>query len=446
MRGCPGVTVGVITGVRVSHRRATVDEIEAACPAGERETVERLVSDPEIEEAFAIQTCNRAEAYVVSPTPEAGRERLASVVSNVDESCVVWLDHERSQKHLLRVASGLESAVLGEDQILGQVRDAYERAREVGGIGEVLEVTILKAIHVGERARTETEINEGTVSIGSAAVDLLAEELDIGDATALIVGAGEMGTRTADALEAAGVDRLYVANRTVSNATALVDSLDTAAAAHPLDAVADLLERVDVLIAATGSPDPVVSVEDLASAGETVVVDVSRPRAVDPDAAALPSVTLYDLDSLASITATTNRRRARAAQTVESMVDSEYEHLQETFKRKRADEAIATMYERATTMKEREIDRALSRLESQRSITDEECEVIASMGDTLVNQLLAAPTESLREAAVRDDWSTIHTALRLFDPEFDDGYREGAIGDGDAPDVTPEWITSAEDD
>ena len=440
------MNTGVITGVRVCHRRATVDQIEAACGEDERTTVERLVSTGDIEEAFALQTCNRAEAYVVAPTGAAGRDALEPLVSDVDDAVVVWMHHEASLRHLIRVAAGLESLVLGEDQILGQFRDAYERAGESGGVGPLLGEAALKAIHVGERARTETEINEGTVSLGSAAVDLLATELDLGEVAALVVGAGEMGTKTASALEATGVDRLDVANRTVSNATNLVDELDVDAAPHDLDAVPRLLDRVDALVTATGSPDPVVSVEDLATTGETVVVDVSRPRDVDPDAATLPGVTLYDLDSLDSITAKTNKRRARAARTVESMVESEYDRLLDAFKRKRADEAIAAMYETATTMKDRELDRAISRLESQRSVTDEEREIVASMADAIINQLLAAPTKSLREAAVRDDWSTIHTALRLFDPEFDDGSTEGTVGDGDALGVTPKQANSTDDD
>ena len=418
------MNAGVITGVCISHENASVDEIEAACERGQRETVEGLLANEDVDEAFAVQTCNRFEAYAVCPTAGAGRDALSALVEDVDESSVVWMDHETTLRHLMRLAAGLESLVLGEDQIIGQFKGAVEDARDAGGIGELLEDATLKAIHVGEKARTETAINDGTVSLGSAAVELIETECELSSATVLLVGAGEMATLAAKALDAASVDRLFVANRTVETAVDLVDRLEVDGRAHGLDDVPVLMERVDALITATGSPDPVVSSEMLADAGPTVVVDVSRPRNVEPAAGTLPHVSHYDLDSLDAITAATNARRASAAETVEAMIDEEYDHLLQTFKRKRADEAIAAMYETAETLKRRELEEALSRLESRGSVTDEEREIVESLADALVNQLLAAPTKSLRAAAVEDDWSTINTALGLFDPGFDTGTND----------------------
>ena len=414
------MNAGVITGVCVSHENASVDEIEAACDSDQRETVERLIANEAVDEAFAIQTCNRFEAYVVCPTAGVGLDALASLVEDVDESSVVWMDHETTLRHLMRLAAGLESLVLGEDQIIGQFKRAVEDAREAGSIGTLLEDATLKAIHVGERARTETAINDGTVSLGSAAVELIENECELPSATVLVVGAGEMATLAAKALDAASVDRLFVANRTVETAAALVSQLAVDGRAHGLDDVSVLAKRADALITATGSPDPIVTAEMLADAGPTVVVDVSRPRNVEPAAAALPHVDCDDLDSLGAITAATNERRERAAATVEAMIDDEYDHLLQSFKRKRADEAIAAMYETAESLKRRELEEAISRLESRGGVTEEEREIVESLADALVNQLLAAPTKSLREAAIEDDWSTINTALGLFDPRTAD--------------------------
>jgi glutamyl-tRNA reductase len=184
------VTTGVVCGVAVTHREASVDEIESAGGTDERAVVRDLLASDGVDEAFALQTCNRAEAYVVAEDATAGRAALADFAPDVRDGAVREMDHETSLRHLMRVAAGLESLVLGEDQIIGQVRDAFETARGVGGIGPVLDPAITKAIHVGERARTETEINEGVVSVGSAAVELADRRRDLSGATALVVGAG----------------------------------------------------------------------------------------------------------------------------------------------------------------------------------------------------------------------------------------------------------------
>ncbi|MFB6142991.1 MAG: glutamyl-tRNA reductase [Halorientalis sp.] len=423
---------GVVSGVSVSHERASVDDIEAAAAESQRRGVEALRARDGVEEAFVLQTCNRAEAYVVSDAPAAGRAALDDYVADVPDAVTVELDHEESLRHLLRVAAGLESVVLGEDQILGQVRDAYEDARGVGGIGPMLERGVTKAMRVGERARTETGINEGIVSLGSAAVTLAREEADLADATALVVGAGEMGSLVAKALDGVA-GRVLVANRTVSHAEHVVAGLDCEASAVGLDAVPTAVDRADLVISATGSPDPVVPATAFREAGETLVVDLAQPRDVPPAAGDLAGVTVHDLDALESVTEESRARRAEAAAAVEDLVDEEFERLLTQYKRTRADRVIASMYESAEQVKTAEVNTALQRLD----LDEEEREVVESMADALVGQLLAAPTRSLRDAAENDDWATIDTALRLFDPDF------GGDDAGFAVDDLPEGVRAA---
>jgi glutamyl-tRNA reductase len=407
---------GLIVGVSVSHGNASVDQLEAAATESQRHTVESLLSNPGVEEAIALQTCNRTEAYVAVPTYEVGTAALSAVTSAVDDDAVVEMDHEESLRHLLRVAAGLESIVLGEDQILGQLRDAYEDARAVGGIGPILEDGVTKAIHVGERARTETAINEGVVSLASAAVRLVEKETRLDDETALVVGAGEMGRLAAKAL-AERVDRVIVANRTVPHAEHVAETVDADATAVALDAIEAALEEASVVVSATGSPDTVFTAADFTGTGETYVVDLAQPRDVPADAAEVPSVTVYDLDALESVTEETRRQRRRAAAEVERLVDEEFDHLLTQYKRKRADRVISTMYESAEQVKVAELNTAMAAAD----FDDEQQDVLESMADAIVSQLLAAPTRSLRDAAEDDDWATIHTALELFDPEFGPG-------------------------
>lgn len=441
---------GVIAGVRVTHDRADVDAIDAAAPADAEVAVRDLAEGDAIAEAFVLSTCNRIEAYVVTDDPATGRHRLDAFFAGVPLDLVVETGHEASLRHLLRVATGLESMVLGEDQILGQLRRAYEVAREAGTLGPVLNDAILKAIHVGERARTETAINEGAVSLGSAAATLADQRVGLDDATALVVGAGEMGTLAAHALANNGVDRLFVANRTVERAETLAEDVATDARAVGLDAIDDPLASSRVVVAAIDTREPILGDGDLADAGETLVVDLGQPRNVDPAADDHEAVVCFDLDDLESVTDATLARRRAAAEAVESMIDRELDQLLDHQKRRRADEVVAAMYESAEAIKARELETAYARLAASGDLTDDQREVVESLADALVSQLLAAPTKSLRDAAAADDWETIHTALELFDPEFGDEapefVREMLAEEADGPEETPRDISASVQD
>lgn len=438
------IDTGVITGVSVAHTRASVDEIDAAGGDSVRATVSDLLAREGVSEAYAVSTCNRSEAYVVTDRAADGAAALSTFAPDVREGAVRHLDHEESLRHLMRVAAGLESLVLGEDQILGQVRTAYEEARSAGGIGPMLEESVTKAIHVGERARTETAINEGVVSLGSAAVELAARELDLSGVTAVVVGAGEMGTLAARALADTPAAEVVVANRTVPHAEHVAGEVETDARAVPLSELVEVLPAADLVISATGAPEPVLGRGDLVDAGEVVCIDIAQPRDVEVAADALDGVTLYDIDALESVTRRTREQREAEARAVEAMIDDELDRLLDSFKRKRADEVISAMYAAAERTKTREVDTALTKLETQGGLTAEQRETVESLADALVGQLLAAPTKSLREAAGEDDWTTIQTALRLFDPEFD-APPETPGGEGD-PERPPEGLVEELDD
>jgi glutamyl-tRNA reductase len=443
---------GVITGVSVSHDQATVDEIAAAGATDQQTEVSALIARDDVSEAFALQTCNRAEAYVVTDDPATGRAAFEGFAPDVRDEAVVVMAHEESLRHLMRVAAGLESLVLGEDQILGQVRSAYEDARGAGGIGPMLEGGVTKAIHVGERARTETKLNEGVVSLGSAAAEVAERERTLAGTTVLVVGAGEMGRLAARAFDNRPIDRLLVVNRTLDRAEHVVETLSTAATARSLSALSAAVRAADVVVSTTASERPLIDSQTVADAGETVLVDLAQPRDVSPSAATLSSTTVHDLDTLETVTERTRRQRREAAEAVEAIIDREFERLLDQYKRNRADEVVATMYEGADAVKEAELQQALSQLEAAGDLTDEQRVVVESMADALVNKLLAAPTKSLRDAASEDDWTTIHTALQLFDPTFD-GSADGLLAEPHGPregseesDPTEDVPTGALDD
>ncbi|MFB6221044.1 MAG: glutamyl-tRNA reductase [Halolamina sp.] len=418
MHGANHVTRGVITGVSVSHSLATVEEIESAAPADPSAAAASLSARAGVSESVVLTTCNRAEAFVVADTVDAGRDALADFAPEVREGAVTRFGHEEAIRHLMRVACGLESLVLGEDQIIGQVKECLERAQDNGTVGTVLEEALLKAVHVGERARTETGINEGTVSMGSAAVELAAEETDLTDETALVLGAGEMGTLAARALADAGVARLYVANRTLGNAEHVAQDVGVPAEPVALGDAADAAAEASVIVGATGAPEPVLTADELTGT-EAVCVDIARPRDIDPAAAEHSGLLVHDIDDLEAVTEKAHEQRRAEARQVEAMIDAELDRLLNSFKRARADDAISGMYEGAERMKARELDRALTKLEAQGDLTGDQRETVEALADSLVSQLLAPPTRSLREAAAEDDWATIRTAMALFDPTTD---------------------------
>jgi glutamyl-tRNA reductase len=447
------MNTGVICGVRVSHNRASVEEIELAGQRDSRTVMETLLTRSGITESFAIQTCNRSEAYVVADSAAAGRRALASFAPDVRDGAVVEMSHEESLRHLLRVATGLESLVLGEDQILGQFKRAVEAARGIGALGPMLEAGVTKAIHVGERARNETSINEGAVSIGSAAVRLAEQSVGLDNRKALVIGAGEMGSLIAESLASTSVSEVIIANRTIENAESIAETINSASYAVSLEALTEVLTDASIIMTATGYPEYLIEPTDIDDAGETFIIDLAQPRNVHPATADIENAIVQDIDALESITQETEASREAAAREVDAMIDEEFDRLLESYKRQRADEAISGMYEAAEHVKRREVETALEKLETQGTLTESQRETISSMADALVNQLLAAPTKSLRDAAAEDDWTTIQTAMTLFDPNFggntpqpdrpDDIPRAAERGDisgDDLPDDVPNHV------
>jgi len=407
-----------ITGVRVTHKRASIDEIETLSRRVRAEHAAELVERDGVSEAFVLQTCNRAELYVVSDERASDWDVFEPYVSDLATDAVVEMDHRGSLRHLLRVAAGLESMVLGEAEILGQVRNAYQRHEERGTIGPVFETALTKAIHVGQRARTETAINDGKYSIPSAAVDLAGSARDLTDATVLLVGAGDTASGVASALAARSPERLVVANRTREHAARLAAEIE----AIPTDVVGlDALATVaaDVVVTATGSDGYVVEPGDLCAEGDGVIVDIAQPRDVAPGVADGERWTLHDLSALEATTDATHRQRRRAAGRVEALVDAECARLHEQYKRNRVERVVRSIHSEADSLKTQHVETVRSQLEANGGLTPEQESILESFADALVSDLLAAPTHGLKEAAVHDEWSTIRAAVQLFDPTAD---------------------------
>ena len=409
-----------ISSMIITHTKASIDDIEHAWHGTVGDLLHRLHSHELVLECAVLMTCNRVEVYVVSPKGSRVLFDYAKKMG-VPERIVEFNDHEESVIHLMRVACGLESMIVGEDQILGQIKELYHTARQEGVTGKVLDTAFEKAIHVGKRVRSETRINKGSVSIGSAAVDLAEDALGtLEGKTVVIIGAGTMGTLVAHALAHKNVSAIYVANRTFERAEALAEELNGFAVMY--DEMNKYIACSDVVISATSAPHAVITAEMLRQIMENrgnhnrdlLLIDIATPRDIEEAASELPDVKLYNIDGLKEISDRNLQRRMQEVGRVEQIVEEEYELLQLQYKSQRADKLIAALYSQIQDLRIRERERAVNRLSAKHTLGDFERQVLDDLTHAITNKVLAEPTKTLRNAAAEEDLDFLETAATLF--------------------------------
>jgi glutamyl-tRNA reductase len=406
-----------IASMLVTHRKASIDEIEKAWH-GDVQTLLKWVSSLErVEECAVLKTCNRVEIYVVSARGEKVLFDLAKK-ARVSSRIIDFYDQDESLLHLLRLASGLESMILGEDQILGQMKDLAQIAIKAGAAGWMLETAFKKAIQVGKRVRRETRINERSVSVGSAAVDLAEEILgQLCGRSVLVIGAGDTGELISRALMARDIGSLTVTNRTYSSAQALAECLGGEAV--PFEQMKLQLKNADVVISATSAPHYILLKDDIekAMAGrekKLLIIDIANPRDVDLAAAEVPGVELHNIDSLKSISNENMRQRAAEASKVEAIIAEELQLLKAKYKRKQAEEMLARLYSQAEVIKEQEVKRAMNKLSARHTLGEIEQQVLQDMSHSIVNKLLSDPTKALKRSAEQGDTKLLEALTELF--------------------------------
>ncbi len=394
------VPVPSLTMVGASHHTAPVDLRERLAFPSDK-THQALTRLREQGEALLLSTCNRTEIYVVSDEVRASRRVLAELrgldSAELNATCYVMADEE-AVLHLLRVASGLDSMILGETQILGQVRDAFETAVAAGSVGRVLGRLLPLALEVGKRARTDTAISRRALSPSSVAVELARQHLgDLRPLVALVIGAGDAGRAVARSLKAAGVARILVANRSTERA----DSLAASVGGEPLP-YADLttgLVEADIIIAATGASDHVLTAPLVSRALEArggrrlLCVDIAMPRDIDPDVGKLPDVVLCNIDDLEAVCAENLRDREAEITAVEAIVQEGLADYREWKAVEPLVPMIGALYQRAEAIRRAEVDRTMSRL---KRISEEDREMIDVMTAAIVRRLLHTPVAALR--------------------------------------------------
>jgi glutamyl-tRNA reductase len=406
-----------IASMLVTHRTASIDEIERAWHGDVETILKWVMSQDRVEECAVLKTCNRVEVYVVAPRGEKVLFDLAKK-ARVSSRIIDFHDHDESLLHLLRLASGLESMIIGEDQILGQMKELTQIAMKAGTTGWMLETAFKKAIQVGKRVRKETSINERSVSVGSAAVDLAEEILgDLKGKSVLVIGAGETGELISRALLSREIGSLAVTNRTLNSAVCLAESLGGEAV--PFDDMPCRLHTADVVISATSAPHYILLKSDIemAMAGRSnklLIIDIANPRDVDQDAAEVPGVELHNIDSLKNISRENMMQRMAEAARVEEIITEELQLLRAKYKRKEAEELLARLYSQAELIKDQEVRKAMNKLSARHTLGEIEQQVLCDMSRSIVNKILSEPTKSLKSAAERGDLEILKSLCELF--------------------------------
>ena len=406
--------------VGINHRTAPVEVRERVVfePARLPEALRELRSLPAVSESVIVSTCNRTEIYCVTE-PGAGElgdwlqsyHQLGSSIHH----CLYRHEDTQAVHHVFSVASGLDSLVLGEPQILGQLKDAYRAAQEAGTTGPALNRLFQAAFSVAKRVRTQTEIGANAVSVAYAAVRMAKTVFASFDTrTALLVGAGETIALAARHLHADGLRRMIVANRSVERARELAAEFQGFAIG--LDEIPSHLREADIVVASTASPNPIITramAQDALRARKRrpmFMVDIAVPRDIEPEVAEFEDVYLFTIDDLQTVVNENMEGRRQAAREATQMIASEVDRYQLQLRTRDAAPTIRRLREHAEQARRHTLDQARHMLAAGRSAED----VLEFLSSTLTNRLIHAPNQRLRDAAEAGDGSVIGTIADIY--------------------------------
>ncbi len=414
----------------LNHRTAPVEVREKfALEKKDRHPLELLKNEvPQANEAYFLSTCNRVEFLLVTTAPEETLSRLKGLLSRETglpreafEPHLYLLRDLEAVRHIFRVASGLDSLVLGEPQILGQVKEAYREAVEHRTTGPILNRLLHRTFSVAKRVRTETGIGSYAVSVSYAAVELAKKIFgSLKGKVALLVGAGEMAELAAQHLLAAGVERMLVANRTLSRAIELAERFR--GEAYGLEELSECLLRTDIVISSTGAPGYVITREMVKPLlrkrrlRPLFFIDIAVPRDVEPAVNELENVYVFDIDDLKQVVEENLDRRRREALRAERIIEEEVLKFERWLRELAVYPTIKALRARAEAIRQRELARTLPRL---RDLSPEEREALELMTEAIVQKLLHAPIAYLKMGYHRLGREAITTVRRVFDLDED---------------------------
>jgi glutamyl-tRNA reductase len=399
--------------IGLNHRSAPVEVREALTHGVDDKVVQQKLQAARAlcSEAMLISTCNRVELYGVLPPQAtaqadvaAGLDKIAALLTQPQPAAdkhLYRLVGQEAQHHLFRVTSSLDSMIVGEPQILGQVKAAYRTAASAGTLGEVLHHVVPRAFAIAKRVRSETPIGQCAASVASVAVDLAHQVFGaLSGHPVLLLGAGKMAELCARHLREAGATDFLVVNRTLERAESLAQRLG--GQAHGLGDIERLLGQAAIAICSTGASEPLLRAELVSRVMKArrgrwlLLIDIAVPRDIDPQVGKLSNVYLYDIDALSSVVSGNLSERQRAAVLAEAIVKEE---LQRTVCRERSSDVvpvIRALRERAQDIAHHEVAKILPRLNG---LGERERQLVSGLADAVVNKLLHCPLTMLKQGS-----------------------------------------------
>lgn len=414
-----------VINLRVTHKTARVMLLEAITFKDKTQALQELKALEGVEECLYLQTCNRIEVYIVTEETQnivdAAKNwmlnRAGEHSDDIAKALEVSVDNA-SFNHLLRVTSGMESMVIGEDQILNQVWDAYLEADTQKTLGPILKHLFNRAMTVGRRVRNETGINKGAVSIGSAAVELATTLLgNLESKKILVMGAGEIGTLVSKALARRCLSPIFIANRTYDRAVKL--AADLKGQAVRWDKFDEVMMDADVIICATSAPHYLLTktiterlIAERTNPEAMTIIDISNPRNVEKAVSEVKSANLYCIDDLQMIADKNKAQRQKAIESAQKLLDKELLILEDDMKRFSVRLIISDILAQTEQVRQKELGTALTMMGN---LDDRQKRVLNDLTSILLKQTFIPVVEKLRVAAKNGDKLAIETATKLFD-------------------------------
>ncbi len=410
--------------VRITHKTARVPLMEAVAFKDKGKALAEIRSIEGVEECLLLQTCNRIEIYLISEDESALNlvkdYFIKRSVANLEEAfrAVETSEDDDAFNHLLRVTSGLESMVIGEDQVLNQVWDAYLEAENAKTLGPILKHLFNRAMTVGRRVRNETGINKGAVSVGSAAVELAVTLLgNLEEKKILVMGAGEIGTLVAKALARRCLSPIFIANRTHDRAVKLAEDLKGMAV--KFNQLEEVFVDADVVICSTSAPHYLLTKDQVSklmtqrtNKNDVVIIDISNPRNVEKTVQEVAGTKLYNIDDLQLIANKNKLERQKSIEKAVKILDKELTILNQDMKSLSVRLIISELLSQAEHVRQKELATALTMIGD---VDEREKKILENLTSILIKETFVPIVENLRLAAKNGDMQQIDLAVKLFE-------------------------------